>query len=193
MVALVTEATGEVVILKVPVFEPPAMLKLAGTMAALGVSLDKATVKPAGGAEPFSTTVPIDPLPPVTAPGLNTMDMMVAGKTVSVAAKLRLPPELALTIALTVVVTPIVVAANVCVLLPAGMVTPAGTVTDGSELDSETKTPPAGATTLMTTVPVEEAPPGTLGGLKLTRTTGGGSTDRFWVIMAAPVVAVIVT
>jgi len=196
MVTLVLVATANVVTLKVPLVAPAAMVKLAGTVAAPVLLLIRVIVNPPVGAAPFRFTVPTEPTPPVTDPGLNINDAMEAGSTVSVPAILKLVPELADTITIVGVATPDVFAVNVCVLLPAGTVMPAGTVTDGSELSSETNTPPAGATKLIVTVPVDEFPPATVDGLKLTCTTGGGNTVSITVADPVPpdeAVAVTVT
>jgi len=58
---------------------------------------------------------------------------------------------------------------NVFEVLPAGMVTLAGTVAaEALLLESATSAPPAGAATLSVTVPVEEVPPVTVVGLRVT-------------------------
>jgi hypothetical protein len=50
-------------------------------------------------------------------------------------------------------------------VLPAAIVTEAGRVADGSLLDKDTETPPAGAAPLKVTVPNEDVPLETLVGL----------------------------
>ena len=60
----VLAATGNDEALNVPLVAPPAMLKLAGAVAALVLLLITVTVKPAAGAGPLRTTVPIEPPPP---------------------------------------------------------------------------------------------------------------------------------
>ena len=203
MVTFVLAGTADVVTGNVPLLCPAAMIKLplGGTIAALVLLLVRVIVNPiegGGGASPFRTTVPIEPVPPVTAPGLSMNEVMAAGITVRVAAMLRLLPELAVTITFVGMLTPAVCNINVNVLLPVGTVTPpeTGSLTDGSELIRETNTPPGGAGWLIVTVPVAGFPPVTVPGLKLNSTTGGGSTVS--VTMAEPVppivaVAVIVT
>jgi hypothetical protein len=63
-----------------------------------------------------------------------------------------------------------VVTVKVAVVPPAATVTLPGTVArEGLLLVSATTAPPAGATELKVTVPVEEAPPTTLVGLKVKR------------------------
>jgi len=193
MLTAVLAATGSVVTLKVPLVAPPATLKLAGTVAALGLLLIKVTVRPVGGAGPLKTSVPTEPTPPLTEPGLNVSDVIPAGLTVSVPVTL-LAPSVAVTVTMVCVATPTVVAVNVCDVFPARIITVPGTVTEGSPLLNETVIPPAGATWLIVTVPVELVPPVTAAGLKLRLVTAvGGSTVTFPVTMVVPVVAVTVT
>jgi hypothetical protein len=59
---------------------------------------------------------------------------------------------------------------NVALVDPDGTVALAGTLT-GSPADKAIATPPAGARSLMTTVPVSESPPTTVDALKVTDTT----------------------
>ena len=75
--------------------------------------------------------------------------------------------------------TATVVAVNVALVAPAATVTLAGAVaTAVLLLPNVTTAPPAGAAPLNVTVPVEEAPPVTLAGFRLTEltTTVGGFT-----------------
>ena len=63
-------------------------------------------------------------------------------------------------------ITELVAAVNVAVLEPAATVMEAGTVTAEALLDNATDAPPAGAALLKVTVPVADAPPATLVGLR---------------------------
>ena len=191
----VLAATGEVLTLKVPLVAPPAMLKLplAGTIAALVLLLTNETVKPAAGAGPLRTTVPVDMLPPVTKPGLNVNMEMPAGLTVKVPLTLLAAME-AVTMTLSTIATPAVVAVNITEFFPAGTVTVIGTVTAGSGLLNETMIPPGGAVWPIVTVPVEFVPPMTGVGLKLKAVTFiEGSTVALPMTIVAPVFAVTVT
>jgi len=183
--------TGNVVTLKVPLDAPPAMLKLAGTVATAGLLLISVTVRPLGGAGPVRIRVSVALIPPVTELGLMVRERIAAGFTVKIAVTL-LTPRVAVTVTLVTKATPTVVAVNVCEVLPAGTVTEPGTMTEGSELANETAIPPAGATSLMVTVPVEPIPPFTLAGLKLRRVTAGGGTVIVVVPHTEPVHALIV-
>ncbi len=191
----VLTATGEVLTLKVPLVAPPTMLKLplTGTIAALVLLLISETVKPAAGAGPLRTTVPVDMLPPVTEPGLNVNMEMPAGFTVKVPFAL-LAARVAVTMTLSAMATPAVMAVNITDVFPAGTVTVIGTVTAGSGLLKETMIPPAGAVWPIVTVPVEFVPPVTGVGLKLKAVTViEGSTVALPVTIVAPVFAVTVT
>ena len=66
---------------------------------------------------------------------------------------------------------------KVALLLPAATVTLGGTVaTAGVPLCSVTTAPPAGAAPVSVTVPVDETPPATVPGFRLTEETPGGFT-----------------
>ena len=68
---------------------------------------------------------------------------------------------------------------NVVLVKPPAIVTLGATVaTAGSLLESATTAPPAGAGPFSATVPIEEAPAVTLGGLRLSEDTVGGVTMR---------------
>ncbi len=193
MVTAVLAATGSVVALKVPVVAPPAMLKLAGTVAAATLLLIKVTVRPVGGAGPLKTNVPTEPTPPVTEAGVNVSDVITAGLTVSVPLWL-LAPSVAVTVTTVCVATPTVVAVNVCDVFPPRIITVPDTVTEGSPLLNETVIPPAGATWLIVTVPTEFVPPVTAAGPKFKLATRiGGSTVTVAMSEVVPVVAVTVT
>ena len=170
------DAVGNVLTLNVPLDCPAAITNVAGTVARVVSLLTTLIVDPPAGAGPLRITMPRDPVPPVTAPGLNVRATIEGGTTVRLAEIFKLAPELAETVAVVCAATAVVVAVNEADVLPAGTVTPAGTTTVGSELESETKTPPPGAVRLTVTVPVDVEPPITVAGMKLTRTTGGGST-----------------
>jgi hypothetical protein len=74
--------------------------------------------------------------------------------------------------------TDVVVIVKVALVTPAGTVTVAGTVVALELAESDTDAPLAGAAALNVTVPVEELPPATLGGLSESAesvTTGGGA------------------
>jgi len=73
--------------------------------------------------------------------------------------------------------TAVVVIGKVALVAPAGTVTLAGTVaTAVSPLDSAIVDPPVGAAPLRVTVPVEELPPATLAGFRLSPDNAGGFT-----------------
>jgi len=152
MVTAVLLATGFVLTVNVPVLARPAMLKVPLVGAATpGLLLITVTVKPAAGAGPFRTTVPVEltppgPVPPVTGLGLNVNIEMTAGLTVNVPLAL-LAASVAMTVTTVCAATPTVVAVNVWDFVPAKIVTLAGTVIGDA---------PAGTTLAMlmeTTIP----------------------------------------
>jgi hypothetical protein len=94
------------------------------------------------------------------------------GLTVNVAFSVTVP-AVADTVTDFVALTPTVVAVKVAEVAPAGTTTDAGTVVDGSLELRLTVTPAFGAAPLRVTVPVEEAPPVTAVGLRLTPVSAG--------------------
>jgi hypothetical protein len=74
--------------------------------------------------------------------------------------------------------TATVVAVKFAVVAPASTVTLTGTVAAPLSLESVTTDPPVGAAEDRVTVPVEEVPPVTLVGLRVTFDTAGGLTVR---------------
>jgi len=88
--------------------------------------------------------------------------------------------------------TGVVVTLNVADVLPAGIITVAGTIADDWLLESVTASPPAGATLLILTVPVEDLPPFTLAGLSVTESSVGGLIVSVAEAVFEPCVAVIV-
>ena len=77
-------ATGLVVTVNVAVVAPATTVTLAGTCAAAVLLLDRVTTAPPAGARPFSVTVPVDEVPPITVLGLRLTELAVAAVTVNV-------------------------------------------------------------------------------------------------------------
>jgi hypothetical protein len=76
--------TELVVIVKVALLAPEAMLTLAGTVAAAVLLLDSIITTPDDGAAALSVTVPCDGLPPTTVVGFRVNEVSaVAGATES--------------------------------------------------------------------------------------------------------------
>jgi hypothetical protein len=88
--------------------------------------------------------------------------------------------------------TAVVVTVNVFVFVFAATVTVAGTVAEPSELDIETTAPAGGALPLSVSVAVEETPPPTAVGLKVTDESAAGVVEITTVFDTAASVAVIV-
>jgi hypothetical protein len=83
MVTDVLVATGMVVTVNVAVVAPPATATLAGTVAAAVLLLLSVTTTPPVGAGPFSVTVPVDGVPPVTDVGFKLTELGAGALTVS--------------------------------------------------------------------------------------------------------------
>ena len=84
-------ATGYVVTVNVPFFEPAGRNRDAGTVATEVLELVSAIVAPAGGALPVSVTIAVEGFPPTGFVGLRAIDVSAATPTVSVAV-LVTPP-----------------------------------------------------------------------------------------------------
>jgi hypothetical protein len=90
-------------------------------------------------------------------------------------------------------VTAVVVTVKVAVVVPAGTVTLAGTVAAALLSDNVTTVPAEGAGPLSVTVPVEEVPPVTLDGLRVSEVRAGRSTVKLAVLVVPLSAAEIVT
>ena len=136
IVTFVSTGTGNVVIVKAPLAEEPAGITTGViTVAAPGVSLLRMIFTPPAGAGPVRVTIPVGSgvAPPATEAELKIIEASAVGITVRVEVKLKLDPELALTKTGVTAVTGVVASVNDCMVLPAGIVTPAGGVTSGEE------------------------------------------------------------
>jgi hypothetical protein len=86
-VAMVALATALVVIVKLAVVVPAATVTLAGIVADVLLS-DKVTTAPPLGAGPFSVTVPVELVPPVTVVGFRVKELSAGGLIVNPACTL---------------------------------------------------------------------------------------------------------
>ncbi len=89
-VAMVFADTTEVEIVKVALMAP-APTVTDETTEALGLLEPSPTVIPSGPAAPFSVTVPVTELPPITVVGFSVSPLTAAGLMVSVAVFVELP------------------------------------------------------------------------------------------------------
>ena len=80
----VEAATALVLIANVVLVAPAGTVTLPGTVAAAVLSLDSVTGAPPAGAGPFSVTVPVELLPPVTVVGFTPSEETTGGVTLSV-------------------------------------------------------------------------------------------------------------
>jgi hypothetical protein len=167
ILAVVARLTCFVVTVNVAVVCPAGTVTVAGTVAEV-LLLARVITRPPVGAGPDMVTVPVElALPPDTEVGFNVSDTRVAAVMVSVPL-LLVPPNAAVIEAVVCAATPVVVTVNVAEFLPAATATVAGTLAAGLPLDRFTVTPPAGAFSFRVTVPVEDVPPVTVGGLRVT-------------------------
>jgi len=186
----VLEPTDVVLTVKAPEVLPAAMVTVAGTVADDRL-LARVMTNPPAGAAALIVTVPVEVLPPATDVGLSFTETRVGGLTVNVAASF-VPFKLAVTVTDVAAETGTVLAVKVAVDFPAATVTLAGTVTAALPLANVMGKPPLGAAPLSVTVPVEEAPPVSEAGLKLTDIRVGGFNVRFALWATVPSLAVIV-
>ncbi|HZD32493.1 MAG TPA: hypothetical protein VE779_12630 [Candidatus Angelobacter sp.] len=81
----VLEATANVVIVKVAVVAFAGTVTLAGNLVAPPLLLVTTTTAPPEGAGPFSVTVALDDVPPITEAGFRLTEVSAAAVTVKVA------------------------------------------------------------------------------------------------------------
>jgi hypothetical protein len=154
--------TFVVLIVNVTDVLPAATVTEPGTVAAARL-LDTAIDRPPVGAALLILIVPVADDPPLTLAGLTVRETRAGGLIVSVAdwvTPLKEPEILAPIWEATAVVLIVKVAEA----LPAGTTTELGTVAEPVLLDKVTLTPPAPATPVKVTVPVELVPPWTVDG-----------------------------
>src|SRR5947207_914105 len=184
MVTGVDAATALVLIVKVAVVLAAGTVTLEGTVAA-ALLLESVTCAPPAGASPLSVTVPVDRSEERrVGEGCNVREEAVGrggGVTVS---EVDVPVPRQDTEIVCGVDSDMwsVVLVKVAVVLAAGTVTLEGTLAAALLLESVTCAPPAGASPLSVTVPVDDCvPPVTLVGFNVSEETvgrGGSITER---------------
>jgi hypothetical protein len=124
----VVAAPVVVVMVKEPLRAPAGIVIEAGTWALAVLLLVTVITAPAGGAAPFSVTVPREDEPSLTVVGFNTSEVPVtlAGFTVKLVV-LVFPRYTAEIVTIVCDATPVVVIVKVAVVEPAATVTLAGT------------------------------------------------------------------
>lgn len=159
------DVTVFVVTVNVAEVVPEATVTLEGTVAMLVLLLLRVTAVPLDGAGPVRVTVPVEAVPPRTLVGESVSAERVGARMVKVAE--LLPP--AVMIANVLLETGVVVIAKVTLLEPAGTVTLEETFATVELLEERvTETPPVGASPFSVTVPVDEVPPVTELGERVT-------------------------
>ncbi len=149
-------------------------------------------VEPPAGAAPGRVIVPVLLVPPITSEG--AIDSTNApGALIVRVADAEAPPRLAVMFAAVVVVTEPVETGKFAELDPAGTVTLAATVAALLLEVRDTVVPPVGATPVIVRVPVDEPPPNTDVGDRLTPSMPGALTVSVVVLVMLPWAADIVT
>lgn len=188
MDAEVADATGTVPIAKLAEVAPPGTVTVLAKEAA-ELSLLRLTAMPPLGAWPLSVTIPVAETPPVTLTGATVRPVTVGVLTVSVA--LFDPPSVPVIVAVVLDPTGDVVTPKVVEFAAAATFTLAGTVA-APVLLSVTVIPPVGAGPVSVTLPVDEPPPSTAVGLRVSPAMTGGLTVRTALCETPLRVAVIV-
>lgn len=164
IVTEVEDGTPLVVIVKVVLVDPAAMLMLAGTCAADVLLLCNVTIAPPAGAGPLKATVPVEVFPPTTEVGFLAIEERVGALTVSVVVLMS--PYVPVIVTEVLADTGLVVMGNLAVVAPEATVTLVGTPAAAVLLlPSVTVAPPVGAARFKVNVPVELLPPTTEVGL----------------------------
>ena len=186
-------ATGLVVMVKVAVVVPGATVTLASAWAAAVLLLESVTTAPPTGAGPLNVTVPVEESPPTTDVGLRLTDVRVAAVTVKVVVRVTVLYS-------AEIVTEVLLATGLVVMVKVAVVAPAATVTLAGAwaaavllLETVTSAPPTGAGPLNVTVPVEDTPPSTDVGLRVTDVRVAAVTVRVVVRVTLLYSAEIVT
>jgi hypothetical protein len=182
IVTLLEVATVFVVTVKVAVVFPEVTVTLTGTVATPVLLLERVTTVPADGAGPEIVTVPVEGDSPLTVVGFKVSELATGVWIVSVVV--RLTPRLPVIVTLVFAVTGLLVTVKVAVVAPAATVTVAGTVVSVVLLvDRVTVAPPVGAGPVKVTVPVDDVPPITDVGLRVTELRVAAVTIRVAVLV----------
>lgn len=177
--------------LKVIFVEPAGTVILAGSVT-IESPLVSATTAPPTGATPFSTTVPLELLPPTTDVGASVTDTGARGKSCKVAVDTA-PFADAASVVFMLTATPNVAMVNVTELVSAGTRTVAGGTAFRLSLASVTTIPPVGAFPDRVTLPFALVPPTTTLGVIVNESADAGKSWRLPFAVAPPEVAVTVT
>lgn len=184
IVAVVVDATADVVIVNVAEVDPAATVTVPGAVA-LVVPVVMLTAIPPVGAFPLIVTLPVDELPPITDAGA-TVRLISAGESMVRVAVLVTLPSVPVMVEVAANATGVVVIVNVADEAPAATVTLAGVVAAALLDESDTTSPPVPAGPLSVTVPVELIPPITVEGATETLVSDAGLMVRVAFALAPP-------
>lgn len=169
---------------------PDAILMDLGTVAEVPL-LESETTTPPLPAGPFKTTVPVELAPPKTIDGVT--DTIANIGVVSVRLVVwDWPFKLPVIVAAVCLLIPTVTMVNVAKFCPAVTVTVVGTITAGLLLEREITVPPNPAGPLRIMVPIEEFPPTTEAGFRVTDDSFAGVIVKVADLEVVPLSAVIV-
>jgi len=126
IVALSVDVTLKVETAKTPVVFPAAIVMDFGTVAADRL-LESITTSPAVGAGPLMVTVPVEDFPPVTVVGLSFSEVSAGALMARIPVAEAVPTDATIE-ALTELTTGVVLTEKVAEVLPAPMLTVAGTI-----------------------------------------------------------------
>ena len=171
---LESTAVTNVDVVKIAVVAFPGTVTVAGTLTS-GFALINVTTIPPAGAGDCSVTIPEVFRPPVTLAGVNVTDRMTGAAITSVPDFVT-PFTAARIDALILARTGRVVTVTDAFIAPAGIVTLAGTVASAMDELSATTTPPAGAGASMVIVAIDDFPPATDVGKRVTEMGAGPRT-----------------
>lgn len=184
IVRLVFAETALVATANVAVFAPAATVTETGSVAFVLLDLRVTTVPPVGAIE-LRVTVPADAAPPATDVGESETLASVSGVTARLAVA-ETDPNFAVIVDEADVATAVVVTVNVALFAPADTVIEVGTVAIELLELSVITAPPEGATPFKVIVPVDDAPPETDAGLRVTEVKVAGVIVRLAVAELDP-------
>ena len=176
---------------KVVLSLPAGTVMVAGTEAEALLHLME-HVTPPEGAGPERVTVAVLGLPPLTASGLSIKDLIPKGVRVS-GIPIFAVPSVTVIVLVDLLATDLVAIAKETEVAPASTLTLLGTDAELVLDLMPMAVPPSGAAPLSRMVPMDELPPMTVDGLRVSAAREGGLTLRLAVALKVPDLPVSVT